>query len=252
MRKLIKESEADIFHIHDWSPYLNYKAASAPKKSVLTLHNLENKYIGSKIQNYVAKNAPKATAVSKWLNDRTYTTKVIYNGVDLEKFQVSEKTDNYALFVGSLTERKGALEIAKACQSQDIDLKMVGTGPLESKLSQMDVELLGNVEEEDLIQIYAKSDFLALPSRKEGFGLVWGEALSSGKPVLATKTGFGAEIPEYCGEILDPKYKLEQLKKSLDDLRNRGFETNRIRGFAEKNLEWDKITSDYLKVYRSL
>jgi len=61
---------------------------------------------------------------------------------------------------------------------------MVGTGPLESKLSQMDVELLGNVEEEDLIQIYAKSDFLALPSRKEGFGLVWGEALSSGKPVL--------------------------------------------------------------------
>lgn len=252
MRKLIQNSGADVFHVHDWSPYLNYIATGSPEKSVLTLHNLESNYFGSLIQNLASKKANITTAVSNWLKERTLSDRSIYDGVDLKKFSISEENKDFILFVGSLIERKGVVELANACSQIDLNLKMVGTGPLKPELKDFDIELLGRVSEDELLELYHDCAYFALPSRKEGFGLVWAEALACGKPVLATETGMGAEIPESCGKTISRNYNVEELKTGIEDLMENNYNSSEIREFAESNFDWDKINSKYMEAYREV
>jgi glycosyltransferase involved in cell wall biosynthesis len=84
----------------------------------------------------------------------------------------------------------------------DIRLRIVGTGDdvprlaaLVERLGLRDaVSLVGAVDDATLRREYAACTLFALPSRKEGFGLVFLEAMAYGKPCIAARAGGAPEV----------------------------------------------------------
>jgi len=77
-----------------------------------------------------------------------------------------------------------------------VKLIIVGWGPLEKKLRELvkKLKIEGNVifagkrQHEEVFEILSITDLFVLSSLWEGFGLVIGEAMAMGKPVVATET----------------------------------------------------------------
>ena len=255
MRELIQDSEAEIYHIHDWSPHINYRLTGSPGKSVLTNHN-KSEGMGGFLQRQLVSEADKTTFVSQWLKDEIGESDrgiVIPNGVNSDQFTVSSSAENYILFVGTLEPRKGIKEICEASQALGFELKIVGDGDLKEIIEdEYDYEILTNISDEELGELYKKCKCLAVPSRREGFGLVWLEALVSGRPILATKTGVGPQIPDNYGETISTDYTVQDLKNALQKIYEKNFNSEEIRSYAEKNFGWDQIVNQYEEVYTSL
>jgi glycosyltransferase involved in cell wall biosynthesis len=103
-----------------------------------------------------------------------------------------------AVFVGRFDYPKNEewmLDVAAAMP--DLRVLLVGGGPNEAKLrdriDRMALRLRAWVfESRDPLPIYQAADALLLPSLREGFGLVCGEAMSVGVPVLRTRTSGSA------------------------------------------------------------
>jgi glycosyltransferase involved in cell wall biosynthesis len=76
------------------------------------------------------------------------------------------------------------------------------------------VAIEGAVAEERLAALYASSDLFVLPSRHEGFGMAYAEAIAYGLPVIGTTAG---AIPETVGEagVLVPPDDVPALAAAL-------------------------------------
>ncbi len=81
-------------------------------------------------------------------------------------------------------------------------LLIAGDGPgfmgLHRKIAQSpgarNIELAGFITEEKIPALWNETDVFAMPSRGEGFGLVYIEAMRYGKPVIASRQDAGKEI----------------------------------------------------------
>lgn len=261
MARCIRDSNADIYHIHDWSPFLNYVFAGMPGKSVLTLHNLAPADFRSRLEGFAVNRCDESVAVSSWLcrelNDRhgrhsRKLLKPIANGVELGNFNIGSDR-GYALFVGRLEEVKGVREVCQVFENLEKELKVVGTGSLEEELrNRFSHEFLGYVPEQKLKELYSGCSYLVCPSRKEGFGLVWAEALASGKPVVCTNTGQGEKIPKHCGQRISSEFKISDLKDAVKSIEKRDIDSGQIRRYAEEEFDWNAAVKQYKAVYNAI
>ncbi len=107
------------------------------------------------------------------------------------------KGGDHLLFIGRLSEEKGVSTLIEACalMQGDIGLKIVGTGPEESLLHEQaksvpGVEFLGYQSGEAWEHTLQGARALVVPSIwYENMPYVVLEALSRGKPVIATRLG---------------------------------------------------------------
>jgi len=68
-----------------------------------------------------------------------------------------------------------------------------------------DVRVWGPLPADKLARRYASAEIFLLPSRSEGFGIVYAEALSHGLPVIACRVGpIPTLVPESCGILVPP------------------------------------------------
>jgi glycosyltransferase involved in cell wall biosynthesis len=148
-------------------------------------------------------------------------TRLIRNGVDLDRFQPSPVRRNAALnrilFVGRLDPVKRplllvpiALEFAARRRNRDFRFIVAGDGSEAGRLRESVrragleavFEFRGHVE--DVGPLFAESDVLVLPSESEGVPLVILEALACSRPVVASRVGAVAEaIDPACGLLID-------------------------------------------------
>ena len=136
---------------------------------------------------------------------------VIPNIVDVSRFSPIEKskfTDRFVLlWVGHLTAVKRVDRLLHAFraawgQNPKLFLRIVGGGELQAELQALcselgiagSVEFVGPVSRDDLPPYYADSDCTVVSSDTETFSVVCIEAMSSGRPVVATKCGGPEDI----------------------------------------------------------
>ena len=105
--------------------------------------------------------------------------------------------------VGRHVYYKGFDVLIRALSSVDADLWIGGRGPLTESLRQQArdtgvaerVRIVGFIPDEELVAYYEACDIFCMPSteRAEQFGLVQLEAMHCGRPVVATRLGTGVE-----------------------------------------------------------
>lgn len=119
------------------------------------------------------------------------------------------------LFSGSLIKRKGVdlllrAFVAIAPEFPDLELHLIGKGPLREQLRGLSAPVAGRVhfhgfkQWADLPAYYAQGDVLCAPSRYDGWGLIIPEGLAAGLLVVSTnRTGAALDLvdPE-CGWIV--------------------------------------------------
>ena len=133
-----------------------------------------------------------------------HNASVIYNGIDTTTFLPKPVTrsawnipDNRVIlfFAGNLSKRKGGDLLPKIMKVLGDDfLLLVSSGQKETSVEGAgNILNLGKLSLEQLVEVYNLCDIFLSPSRLEGFGLSIAEAMSCGKPVVATNC---SAIPE--------------------------------------------------------
>jgi glycosyltransferase involved in cell wall biosynthesis len=170
--------------------------------------------------------AHTVVAVSAWLLARLVEvvpealpkSVVIDSGVDLARFSPRDVLDARSevawspagtgfLCLGSLTERKNVLRLARAVERRDDgELVFVGDGPLRPALEgRPRIHLAGRVDHDRVAAWVAAADVVCQPSVTEPFGLATLEGLASGRSVVATRVGGPPEfVPPGAGILVDP------------------------------------------------
>lgn len=181
-----------------------------------------------------------------------YANKIctIYNGIDINKFNISHSDlgDQIKLiFVGNLIDVKGvdillhAINVLK--KDTHVSLDIYGSGKnsekykfLVNKLGIVDkVKFKGPVSNDVLPQYLQKYSFLVLPSRYETFGIVLIEAMACGVPVISTEVGAIPEIvtSNKVGILVKPNSP-EALAEGIKNAIKKDWDREEIRNYATK------------------
>jgi glycosyltransferase involved in cell wall biosynthesis len=129
-------------------------------------------------------------------------------GARLERFwptepqQSDDDREFRVLFVGCAGPRKGAVDLLEAFRLFSHPWKrliMIGGISSEAQLlldsiDQASIEILGSVANAELRQHYSRASVFVLPSIEDGFGMVIGEAMACGCPVIASINTGASEL----------------------------------------------------------
>lgn len=119
------------------------------------------------------------------INDGRFFDTVIPNSFEEEDQDFSKRKEDYLLYLGRLTPRKG-MEIVKELAKAGHKIKMAGQGELRIPYT----EYVGVVRGEEKKQLLAKAKGLICATQYiEPFGGVAVEAMLSGTPVITTDFG---------------------------------------------------------------
>lgn len=273
----------DIVHAH-WLIPQGIVQSFFKKPYIVTGHGGDvtslNKGIVKKLKERCLKEATDVTTVSQYLSEymRELETSckphIISMGVDLKMFGSKYRMDDFfgqkekkvILFVGRLAEKKGVTYLIDAMKKiENAILVIVGEGPLNNQLKKQalykgdQIKFLGAKSHEELKTLLASADIFVAPSitanngDSEGLGLVLLEAMASGLPVVATRSGGIVQIIEdgINGFLVEEKNSMqlaEAISQILSDdeiierFKEKGFETI-------KKYDYREISKQYKNLY---
>jgi glycosyltransferase involved in cell wall biosynthesis len=172
----------------------------------------------------------------------------IPNGIALPGSVVEEARPLEILYTGRLSPEKGVDDLVRAAKG--LNLVVCGDGPLRDRIPQA----RGFVTREELERRFEAAAIVVCPSRSEGFGVVCGEAMAHGKPVVACTTGGLVNLVrhEETGLLVEPGDVTglrEAIERLLADreLRRRMGAAARLR--IETHYSWDSVIARTVEVY---
>lgn len=152
---------------------------------------------------------------------------VIYPPVDIDRFKLTEKKENYYITASRMVPYKKIDLIVKAFKKlPDKKLIVIGDGPDYPKIKKIaagakNIELLGYVEDKFLIEYISKAKAFVFAAL-EDFGIVPVEAQATGTPVIALGKGGTLET------VIDKKTGILFKEQTVDSLINAIIEFEKI------------------------
>lgn len=214
---------ADVVHYHFPWPFadlmhLRHRPGSA---TVLTYHSdivrqqLLSRWYRPVMDRFLQRmdrivaTSPAYATTSPVLNRLARKVSVIPIGLDAASYpsvpedelrRAHAAAKSYFLFIGVLRYYKGLHILLDAVAGTDLDLIIVGSGPLDRELRQevarrkaRNVRFLGHVSDREKVALIKGCAGLVLPShlRSEGFGISLLEGAMYGRPLISTELGTG-------------------------------------------------------------
>ena len=247
IRALLRKEQFDIIHLHEpMAPILplcvlefsdsvnvgTFHASYARQHLYRITHPIIKRW-----QQRLHGNIAVSPAARRYVNN-TFPGdyEIIPNGIDFKHFstdvapmpQYQDGKINI-LFVGRLEKRKGLRYLLEAYGKLKWDLpniRLIVVGPgnpdkesyrVMSSQNLQDVEFVGRVSYDDLPRYYASADIFCSPATgAESFGIVLLEAMSAGKPVVASDIeGFRGVMTHGEQGLLVPKKDSNALAEAL-------------------------------------
>ncbi|MDC4241871.1 glycosyltransferase [Clostridium tertium] len=193
--------------------------------------------------------------------------KVIHNLIPIENFYISKnknKNKNFTFLSLAFLEGEKGMDTlirsyAKYLKETDSKLLIGGDGSQKDFLIKLceeleiknQVEFLGALSRKEVSHYMSICDSFVLASRYETFGVVYIEALASGKPIIGTYNG-GAE------DIINSKNGLIVKVDDVDELGNamkyimensNSYNAEDIRIDCIEKFSKEKITNEILEIY---
>lgn len=155
---------------------------------------------------------------------------VVPNMVDGSRFYPKSSSQSKTIFftLCGITEQKGIGDLLDAIALWDppselFEFRIGGDGPLKTffqdkaeHLGLVDrVKWLGAVSREQAPALYQDCDVFVLPSLHETFGVVYAEAIATGKPLIATKCGGPESIVTPLNGVLVDVGDVKQLSAAM-------------------------------------
>ncbi|WP_340155572.1 glycosyltransferase family 4 protein [uncultured Winogradskyella sp.] len=175
--------------------------------------------------------------------------------------QCIESNKNYYLYYGRISEEKGILELIEIFKDIELELLIVGKGPIENLviekiISHSNITFLGPKFESELFTIVKQAKFVIQSSKWfENCPMTIIEAFSLGIPVIGSNhSGFIDLIEDKkTGFLLDFNNKSEVITKLLEiDKLDVLPIQKQVREFYEKNLSEEIHLEKILMVYNNL
>jgi glycosyltransferase involved in cell wall biosynthesis len=205
--------------------------------------------------------------------------RVIYNGVELERFRSARARrqtvraewgaapgDVVFVFAARLVEQKRCRDFLDAFRQLQIRPNgkrlrawILGDGPLRGELQRQAatlpspeaVRLIG--QRDDVEDFFAAADLFVLPSTKEGFSNALIEAMASGLPVIASDVGGNAEAVRNGTEgLIVPPLAVPQLTEAMGLLAGNADERRMMGDAAAQRAEAfgiDSMIADLERLY---
>jgi len=239
----IEDIDADIVHCHTW--YAHFAGIMAKlcygTPLVITTHSLEplrpwkREQLGkgydasSWIEKTAIEMADAIIAVSnetkedvlQYFNVAEAKIKVIYNGINLDEYVVTNETSTlekydiditkpYVLFVGRITRQKGIIHLVNAIKYIDPETQIVlcAGAPDTPEIGKEMEDSVNAVKQtrdhviwidtmlakQEVIQLYSHADVFCCPSIYEPFGIINIEAMACQTAVVASAVGGIKEV----------------------------------------------------------
>jgi teichuronic acid biosynthesis glycosyltransferase TuaC len=232
VRRLHQLNPIHVIHAHAALP-CGHAAALLSRELgipfVVTVHGLDAYYteqVGGlssnwckQVSNFVYRSAKCVICVSEKVRDKTLEgplnrvkTEVVYNGVDPEAFHPSADAAEAKtiLCVGDLIPSKGQELLLRALAGvsskfPEVSCEFIGDGPERSNLTRTAARLnlegkarfFGRCSRDEVAKAMRRCTLFALPSRYEGLGCVYLEAMATGKSAIGCRGQGIAEVIEH-------------------------------------------------------
>ena len=248
----------DIIHDHTWFgfSYL-YKKDNPDTKIIHTHHGgLSWKTRPTALPNMVAI-SEYMKAVYAVLN---WTSKRVYNGIDLNMYPFSNKERDRLVFIGRIDKFKQphmAIEVAKKL---DMKLDIIGgtfvqdqnyLNEIRKQCDGKKIIMYENASHVQKVSSLSKAYATIFPSKMgEPFGLVAPESMAVGTPVIITPDGAIPEVvsrPDVgriCGTVDDMVYTIKNELTSFSPIN--------CREHVAKHFTKEIMTKNYEKLYREI
>lgn len=185
----------------------------------------------------------------------------IGNGVDLSRFRPAAEKGSYVLVLGRIAPEKGFADAIDAAKLADVDLIAAGPAfPYPEHRRYLDDEVrprldarrrwIGAVAGDEKRRLLAGARCLLIPSTApETSSLVAMEALASGTPVIAYRSGALPDVVEHgaTGLIVDDVAGMAEAIGRIG-----AIDPARCRAAAEARFDVRRTTAAYLDLYAEL
>jgi glycosyltransferase involved in cell wall biosynthesis len=234
----------------------------------------------------VARRASNTVVLSEYMRNElarldesaAHRATVLPGGINTDRFSpadgdpASTSPEGPVLFTARrLTPRTGVDELIRAmpaiaAAAPGVQLKVAGTGAMETKLRGIAdelgvgqaVEFLGRLADEALVDWYRRATLVVLPTREfEGFGLMTAEALACGAAVVGTPAGATPELLRALDrDLITDDACAESIAATVVRLLAAPERLARIRERAAQrvvpSMAWDHIADAYVDLYERL
>lgn len=293
LTQICRLENIEIIHSHWIFPQglvaVFYKLLINPKvKIILTIHgsdyNALDNFVLNWLKKIVIKNSNCVTVVSNDLLNKVksdFPNSAIYlmpMGIDTAVFKRQEISQNllnrfgdnyrYLIFIGALNNNKSIIELIDAMsivvkRISNIKLLIIGDGGLKKNIEEKinlykinkSIELLGWIKNKDIPEYMSICDYLILPSKSEGFGLVIAEAISCGlKVIVSNLNNFKDIINNENSVILDNITKEEiamKILKNIDNLLD-GEQKQLQSKYIQDKFSWEVVSKNYSNLIKEI